>query len=146
MAEARFFRGGIGMARNHRLIPMFDFFGRMLGGIVVNPIQNRFVLFELMDRFFKSVAVKFKKTEQMFVESNRLVVITIEQSFAMEFRLIDQAWKMNVAAEFFVRTARMQSSHGEKIRSRVTAALRPAALLTQTSSQLLSLPAIIRLE
>src|SRR5436305_7915052 len=118
----------------------------MLGGIVINPIQNRFVLFEPMDRFFKRVAIKFKKTDQMFFRSNRFVVITIEQSFAMELRLIDQAWKMNVAAEFFVRTARMQSSHGEKIRSRVTAGLRPTALLTQISSQLLSLPAIIRLE
>src|SRR2546430_593694 len=114
MAEARFLGGGIGMTRNHRLIPMLDFFGRMLGRIVVNPIQNRFVRFEPMDRLFKRITIKFKKAEEMFVESNGLVVVTIEQPFAMELRFIDQAREMNVAAEFFVRTARMQSSHWEE--------------------------------
>src|SRR5256885_5228476 len=109
MAKACFFRGGIGMARNHRLIPMFDFFGRMLGRIFLDPFQNAVVLFEPMHRLFKSVAVDLEKTEKMFIETNRLVVVTVEQPFAMELCLIDQAWKMNVAAEFFVRTARMQS-------------------------------------
>ena len=64
-----------------------------------------------MNRLFKGIAVDLEKAEEMFIEANRLVVVTIEQAFAMELRLVDQAREMNVAAEFFVRTARVQSSH-----------------------------------
>src|SRR6476661_8852702 len=67
-----------------------------------------------MNGLFKSIAVDFEEAEEMFIEADRLVVIAVEKSFAMEFRLVDQAREMNVAAEFLVRTARMQSSHGGK--------------------------------
>src|ERR1700730_11611108 len=115
MAETRLLRGGVGVSRDHRFIPMFDFVRRMLGRILANPVQDRIVFFEPMDGFFECIAIKFKKTEEMFVEADGLVVITIEKPFAMQLRLVDQTREMNVAAEFLVRTARMQSSHGEKL-------------------------------
>src|SRR5436305_2823731 len=47
----------------------------------------------------------------MFVETDGFVIVAVEQTFAVEPRLVDQPRQMNVAAEFFVRTARMQSAH-----------------------------------
>src|SRR5712664_1417322 len=99
-----------------------------------------------MHRLLESVAVELEKAEKMFVEADRFVVVAVEEPFAMQLGLVDQAREMHVAAELFVRTARMQSSHGRKIMLRVTAALRPAEPLTQTFSRLLLFRAIVRLE
>src|SRR5713226_7068643 len=81
----------------------------------------------------------------MFVKADRLVVVAIEESLAMQLGLVDQAREMNIAAELLVRTARMQSSHGETIMLRATAAPRPTVSLTQTSSRLLSFRTTTRL-
>src|SRR5437870_10049856 len=98
-----------------------------------------------MDGVLKVVPVDFEKAEKMFVEPDSFVVVTVEQAFAMELRLIDQAPKVNVAAELFVRTARMQSSHDKVIRSRAMAALRRSELLPRISSQRLLVPATVLL-
>ena len=78
-----------------------------------------------MDGVFKRVAVDFQKTEQMFVETDGLVVVAVEQTFAMQLRLVDQARQMNVSAELFVRTARMQSVASTRIRLRAPVEPRP---------------------
>src|ERR1700737_1196157 len=114
MTEAGFFGGGVGMPRNHRLVPVFDLVARMFYAALFDPTQNCVVVLQTMNRVFESIAVEFEKAEEMFVEPDRLVIVTIKQSLAMELGLVDQTRKMNVAAEFFVWTARMQSSHGGK--------------------------------
>src|SRR2546423_1348411 len=118
----------------------------MLDAILLDPVQNGVVFFQTLHRLFKSIAVELEKAEEMFVEADRLVVVTVEQSFAMQLCLVDQARELNVAAELFVRTARMQSTHGGTIMSRATAAPRPTVSLTQTSCRLFSFRATIRPE
>src|SRR5438270_13024754 len=87
----------------------------MLRAALLDPIQDRLIVFQTMDGFFESVAIEFQKTEEMFIESDCFVIVTVEQTFAMEPGLVDQAREMNVAAELFVRSARMQSSHETKL-------------------------------
>jgi hypothetical protein len=47
----------------------------------------------------------------MFVEPDGFVVVTVEQAFAVQLRLVNQTRQMDITAEFLVRTAWMQSSH-----------------------------------
>src|SRR4030095_3310177 len=47
----------------------------------------------------------------MFVEPDGFVVVTVEQAFAVQPRLVNQTRQMDITAEFLVRTAWMQSSH-----------------------------------
>jgi hypothetical protein len=49
----------------------------------------------------------------MLVETDSLVVVTVEEPFAIKPGFVDQTWQMHEAAKFRVRTARMQSLHGE---------------------------------
>ena len=67
-----------------------------------------------MNCLFEGIALDFEKAQEMLVEADGLVVVAVEQAFAMQLGLVDQTREMNVAAEFFVWTARMQSSHGGK--------------------------------
>src|SRR5437879_10577469 len=69
-----------------------------------------------MHRLFKSVAIEFEEAEKMFVEADGFIIVTVEEALAMQLGLVDQTGEMNVAAELFVRTARMQSSHGRELR------------------------------
>src|SRR6266571_2369055 len=123
---------------------MFDIAGGMFKAVLFDPAQDRVIVFQAMHRLLESVAVELEKAEEMFVEADRLVVVTIEQSFAMKLCLVDQAREVDVAAELFVRTARMQSSHGRTITLRATAGPRPTAPLTQISSRLLLFRATTR--
>src|SRR5436309_7452801 len=47
----------------------------------------------------------------MLVEPHGFVVVTVEQAFAVQPRLVNQTRQMDITAEFLVRTAWMQSSH-----------------------------------
>jgi hypothetical protein len=47
----------------------------------------------------------------MFVEADGLIVIAVEQTLLLQSRLIDQARKMNIVAQFLVWAARMPFSH-----------------------------------
>src|SRR6516165_3896194 len=73
---------------------MFDIGPGMFYAVLFHPLQNRFVLFQTIHGILKHVTVNLKKAKEMFIEPNGLVI---------------------VAAELFVRTARMQSSHGRKL-------------------------------
>src|SRR5206468_12461927 len=42
------------------------------------------------------------------------IVVTVKQSFAVQPGLIDQTRQMHVTAQLLVRTARMQSLHGDR--------------------------------
>src|SRR5260370_13904322 len=86
----------------------------MFYAALFDPTQNGVIVFQTVHRLFESIAVELEKAEEMFVEPDRFVVVTIKQSLAMQLGLVDQTREMNVAAEFFVRTARMQSWHGGK--------------------------------
>src|SRR6266404_3077581 len=79
-----------------------------------DPVQNCVIVLETMNCLFEGIALDFEKAEEMLVEADGLVVVAVEQAFAMQLGLVDQTREMNVAAEFFVWTARMQSSHGGK--------------------------------
>src|SRR5438477_13163772 len=116
MAVARFFRSGVGMSRDHRLVPVFDVASRMFQAVLFNPPQDRLIVFQTMHRLFESIAIELKKTKQMLVEADGFIIVTVEEALAMQLGLVDQTGEMNVAAELFVRTARMQSSHGRKLR------------------------------
>src|ERR1700730_3878139 len=118
----------------------------MLQAVLFDPFQDCVVALQTMHCLLEGIGVEFEETEKMFVESNGLVVVPVEQSFAMQLGLVDQTGEMDVAAEFLVRTARMQSSHGGKTKLRATAALRPAAPLTRLSFRRLSLPVTTRPE
>src|SRR5438067_3526227 len=83
----------------------------MLLSIFLHPSENRLVVIQLVGDFFKCVTVDFEKCEQMLVESHGFVVITVEQAFAVQPRLVNQTRQMDITAEFLVRTAWMQSSH-----------------------------------
>src|SRR5437870_7139153 len=87
----------------------------MLRAALLDPIQDCLIIFQTMDRFFESIAIEFQKAEEMFIEPDCFVIVTVEQTFAMEPGFVDQTREMNVAAELFVRTARMQSSHETKL-------------------------------
>ena len=89
MIKARAFCRGIRVARDHFLVPMFDRLGRMFRSIFVDPVKNRGVIVKTIGDFFEVVAVKFEKGENMFVEANGFVVITVKQSFTMQAGLID---------------------------------------------------------
>ena len=65
MGEARFLGGGIGMARNHGLVPMLDFFGRMLHTVLVHPLQNLLVVVELVRNLLEGVALDAEESEQV---------------------------------------------------------------------------------
>jgi hypothetical protein len=82
MIEAFCFHRGIGMARDHRVVPLFPFFGWMLGAIFADPLENGRVI-ELVRHLFEDVGIKFQEGEQMLVEANGFVVIAIKQSLAM---------------------------------------------------------------
>ena len=69
-----------------------------------------------MNCLFEGIALDFEKAQEMLVEADGLVVVAVEQAFAMQLGLVDQTGEMNVAAELFVRTARMQSSHERELR------------------------------
>src|SRR6516164_4783876 len=94
---------------------MFDIGPGMFYAVLFHPLQNRFVLFQTMHGILKHVTVNLKKAKEMFIEPNGLVIVAVEKSLPVQLRLVDQAREMNVAAELFVRTARMQSSHGRKL-------------------------------
>jgi hypothetical protein len=44
----------------------------------------------------------------MLVEANRFVVVPVQQTFAMELGLVDQPRQMDIAAQFLIRTPRME--------------------------------------
>ena len=90
----------------------------MFQAVLFNPSQDRLIVFQTMHRLFKSVAIEFEEAEKMFIEADRFIIVTVEEALAMQLGLVDQTGEMNVAAELFVRTARMQSSHGRELRCR----------------------------
>src|SRR5204863_7136227 len=95
----------------HFLVPMFDRIGRVFRSILIDPIEHLGIIVKTIGDFFKVVAVKLEKGEQMFVEADRFVVIAVKQPFAMQTGLVDQTRQMNIAAELLVGTARSQLLH-----------------------------------
>ena len=49
----------------------------------------------------------------MFVEPDGFIVVAVEQALAVKPGFVDQTRQMHIAAKFLVRTAWMQSLHGE---------------------------------
>src|SRR5436190_17657342 len=49
----------------------------------------------------------------MFVEPDGFIIVTVEEALAVKPGFVDQTWQMHIAAKFLVRTAGMQSLHGE---------------------------------
>src|ERR1700751_321160 len=83
----------------------------MLLSIFLPPSQDCLVVVAFIGDFFERVTVDFEKCEQRLVEPDSFVVVTVQQAFAVQPRLINQTRQINVTAEFLVRTAWMQSSH-----------------------------------
>src|ERR1700736_2454924 len=94
-----------------------------------------------MDSLFKGVAINLQKRQQVFIEADRLVVVTVEQPLAMQFRLVDQTRQMHITAELLVRTARMQPFHRNETKWPVTGERPRRAPPTSTCSQQ---PAFVR--
>ena len=103
--EPRFLDRRIRRSRNHRFIPLLDFFRRMFRALFAYPFQNSRVVFASVRRFLKRFRIEFQKREQMFIESGRLVIVAVKQTFAMQARFVDQSRQMHVTAESFVGTA-----------------------------------------
>src|SRR5881275_2934497 len=102
------------MPRNHCVIPLLDRFCRISRSVLSYPIQNSLVVVKLVCDLFECVVVDFQKGEQMLIEANGFIVVTVEQSFPVQPGLVDQTRQMHVTAQFLVRTARMQSVHGDR--------------------------------
>jgi hypothetical protein len=111
MIKSGAFGGGIWMPRDHFLVPMFDRIGRMFRSIQIDPTEDLGIVVKTIGDFFKVVAVKLEKGEQMFVEADRFVVIAVKQPFAMQTGFVDQTRQVNIAAELLVGTARSQLLH-----------------------------------
>src|SRR6266545_601551 len=94
--------------------------------VCLHPFYNCIILVQPVGDFLKGVAVNFQERQKVLVEPDSLIVVTVEQSFAMKPGFVDQARQMHVAAKFLVRTAWMQSLHGaDRTKSRAPAAGRP---------------------
>ena len=78
----------------------------MLRAVLLDPLENRADHHRDVGRFFERIRIHFQKGEQMLVEPDRLVIVTIEQPFPMQPRLVDQTRQMDVTAQPFVGTAR----------------------------------------
>src|SRR5437879_11850077 len=104
------------MPRNHRVIPLLDRFCRISRSVFSYPSQNCLVVVKLVCDLFECVTVDFQKGEQMLIEANGFIVVTVEQSFPVQPGLVDQTRQMHVTAQFLVRTARMQSVHRDDCR------------------------------
>lgn len=63
-----------------------------------------------MGRFFERVTIELEKGQEMFIETNRLVIVTIEQALAMQLGLVDETRKMDVATQLLVGTPRIRLS------------------------------------
>ena len=83
----------------------------MLCAIFLNPLENSGVVIELVRDFFKRVRIQLEKGEQMFVESDRFVVVTVQQSFSVKPGFVNQPRQMNVTAQSIVWAAGKQSLH-----------------------------------
>src|SRR4029077_1026860 len=105
MQETRLFSSGIGMARNHGLVPLIDRFGRMLLSIFLHPRENCLLVIQLVSDFFECFSVEFEKREQVLIEPDGFIIVTVEQAFAMQPCLVNQTRQMDITAEFLVRTA-----------------------------------------
>jgi hypothetical protein len=46
----------------------------------------------------------------MFVETDGLVVVTVQQAFPMQLGFVDETREVDVAAQLFIRTPRMRLS------------------------------------
>src|SRR4029453_11859 len=51
----------------------------------------------------------------MLVEPDGFIVVAVEQALAVKLGFVDQTRQMHIAAKFLVRTAGMQSLHGEDL-------------------------------
>jgi hypothetical protein len=83
----------------------------MFRPVFLHPIQNFLVVLKPVGRLLEFIWIEPEERQQMFVESNGLVVVPIEQSLPMQPCLVDQARQMHVTAEPFVRTAWAQFLH-----------------------------------
>ena len=83
----------------------------MLCAIFLNPLENSGVVIELVRDFFKRVRIQLEKGEQMFVESDRFVVVTVQQSLSVKPGFVNQPRQMNVTAQSIVWAAGKQSLH-----------------------------------
>src|SRR5436853_6564281 len=106
----------------------------MFDPVLVDPLKYLDVVIKAVRNLFKVVAVKFKKGEKMFVEPDGFVVVTVEQTFTIQPRLIDQARQMHIAAKFFVRTAGAQFLH-EAIYVAGSGCARPTAFCASRSEE-----------
>src|SRR2546423_9590304 len=69
MIKSGAFGGGIWMARDHFLVPIFDRIGRMFRSMLIEPAEYLGIIVEAISDFFEVLAVKFEKGEKMFVEA-----------------------------------------------------------------------------
>ena len=63
-----------------------------------------------------TIRINFQEGKEMLVETDRLVVVTVEQPLAMEAGLVDQPGQMNVSTQPLIWTAREQLAHALQAR------------------------------
>jgi hypothetical protein len=108
--ETRLLRGRIGVPGDHGLIPFFDSLFRMPDCMLPYPVQDGRIIVQTMGRFFKGITIDLEKGQEMFIETNGLVVVAVKQPLAMELGLIDQTRQMDEATQLLVRAPRMRLS------------------------------------
>ncbi len=90
MEEARLLLRVIRLAGDHGLIPIFDLFVAVWRGVILDPIKDGIVGFQAAGRLFEGIGIELEESEQMLVEADGFVVVAVEQTLAMKFRLVDQ--------------------------------------------------------
>jgi hypothetical protein len=55
----------------------------------LDPAQDCVIVLQTMNCLFEGFAVDFEKAEEMLVESDCFVVVTVEQAFALELGLVN---------------------------------------------------------
>ena len=88
MIKARAFGRGIGMTGNHFLVPMFNRFRRIFRCIAADPIEDLCVVVKTIRDFLKLVAIELKEREQMLVEANGFVIVSVEKGGAFSGQLV----------------------------------------------------------
>src|SRR5450432_2124366 len=88
----------------------------MRPAVLTNPSQDRRIILQFVNHLFEGVWIDFQERQEMFVEADGLVVVAVEQPFAVQARLVDQTRQMDVITEPLVGAARKQFLHSPQTR------------------------------
>jgi hypothetical protein len=76
--EARLLCRCVRMPRDHGFVPFLDRLRIVLNGVFVHPLKNGVIVIEPMGSFFECIRIDLQEGEQMLIETDGLVVVTVQ--------------------------------------------------------------------